>query len=242
MRVLITRPRGDAEALAAQIHALGHTTLIEPLIDIVFADGPALDLTGAQALLFTSANGARAAARRTTDRTIRILAVGRATGAEARALGFTRVSESTGEGVETFAHTVREQLNPTQGALLHITGTATAGDLKGALEPAGFAVRTEQLYDARPADALSAPFTTELTAGRIDAVTFFSPRTAERFVTLIRAAGLAPPCENVTALALSDAVANALAPLRFRKILAAAHPNAAALLDLLKQVPPDAAL
>jgi len=236
MRILITRPRSDAEVLAVQLHALGHTTLIEPLIDIVFADGPALDLTGLQALLFTSANGARAAARRTTDRTIRVLAVGRATGAEARALGFMRVSESTGEGVETFAHTVREQLNPAHGTLLHITGTVMAGDLKGALEPSGFVVHTEQLYDARPADALSAPFTAELTAGRIDAATFFSPRTADRFVTLIKAAGLTLPCEKITALALSDAVAKALAPLRFRKILTAAHPNTAALLDLLKQV------
>ncbi len=236
MHVVITRPRGDAEALAAQLHAFGHTTLIEPMIDIVFADGPALDLAGVQALLFTSANGARAAARRTMDRAIRVLAVGRATGAEARALGFTRVSESTGEGVETFAHTVREQLNPAQGTLLHVTGTATAGDLRGALTPAGFVVRTEQLYDARAADSLSAAFTAALTADRIDAATFFSPRTAEHFVTLIRTARLEKPCEKIAALALSDAVAKALAPLRFRKILAAAHPNTDALLDRLAQV------
>ena len=236
MRVLVTRPLSDAEELAERLHARGHTTFIEPLIDIVFREGTALDLDGVQALLFTSANGARAAARRTIERTIRVLAVGPATGAEARAVGFTNVSESSGEGIDALALTVRKQLNPARGTLLHGTGTATAGDMKVALQPSGFTVRTEQLYDARAADSLSRTFTAELTAGRIDAATFFSPRTADRFVTLIRAAKLEAPCEKITALALSDAVANALAPLRFRKVLVAMHPNAAALLDLLKQV------
>jgi len=236
MRVLVTRPLSDAEDLAERLHALGHTTFIEPLIDIAFSEGPALDLGGVQALLFTSANGARAAARRTIERTIRVLAVGPATGAEAKALGFTRVGESTGEGVDALAHTVRKQLNPAQGTLLHVTGTVAAGDLKAALAPSGFTVRTEQLYDARAANHLSVSLTAELTAGCIDAATFFSPRTAEQFVTLIRAASLEAPCEKIAALALSGAVANALAPLHFRKVLAAMHPNAAALLDLLKQV------
>lgn len=235
MHVLITRPLSDAKELAERLHARGHTTLIEPLISIVFDEGAALDLDGVQALLFTSANGARAAAGRTIERAIPALAVGPATGAVARALGFTHVSESTGDGVDALALSVGKQLNPAQGTLLHITGTATAGDLKAALEPSGFTVRTQQLYDAHTADSFSRAFTAELTAGRIDVATFLSPRTADRFVTLIRAASLESPCEKITALALSDAVANALAPLRFRKVLVAKQPNAAALLDLLNQ-------
>lgn len=236
MRVLVTRPRADAETLAERIHALGHTTFIEPLIDIVFDDGPDLDLSGVQALLLTSANGARAAAHRTTERAIRVLAIGAATGAEARALGFSRISESTGEGVDAMAQSVREHLNPAHGTLLHVAGTATAGDLKSALAPAGFAVRVEPLYEARAADGLSDSLTAEIAAGRLDAATFFSPRTADGFVTLIRAAKLEGSCDKIAALTLSDAVAKALTPLRFRKVLVAAHPNAAALLDLLKQV------
>lgn len=236
MRVLVTRPLSDAEEFAERLHALGHTTFIEPLIDIAFSTSAPLDLAGVQALLFTSANGARAAAGRTTERTIPVLAVGPATGAVASALGFTRVIESSGEGVDALAQTVRKQLNPAQGTLFHVTGTVTAGDLKGALATFGFEVRTLQLYDARAADRLTEAVTAELTAGRIDAATFFSPRTADRFVTLIRTENLEALCEKVAALALSDAVANALAPLHFRKVLVAAHPNAAALLDLLKQV------
>jgi uroporphyrinogen-III synthase len=235
MHVLITRPRGDAEMLAKHLHALGHTTIIEPLIAITFADGPPLGLNGVQAILLTSANGARAAAGRIVERDTHVLAVGPATAAEATALGFTRVTQSTGEGVDALAKTVCDTLKPSGGTLVHITGTATAGDLASALAPAGFTVRTEQMYCDRAATGFSNAFTRDLTSGRINAATFFSPRTAATFVTLIHAAKRDADCANVTALALSETVAAALRPLHFRRVLAAAQPNTAALLDLLKQ-------
>ncbi|MBP6011416.1 MAG: uroporphyrinogen-III synthase [Alphaproteobacteria bacterium] len=231
MRVLVTRPRHDAEAFAALLHARGHTTIIEPLIDIDFRSGPPLDLKGVQAIALTSANGARATAARTPARDIRIIAVGPATAAEAKVLGFRNVDESPGEGVNGLAAHIAATLKPTAGAILHATGTVTAGDLKAAL-PA-FTVRTAQIYEAHAAQTLSGAVTTELTAGLIDAVTLFSPRTATLFATLIQNTGLEPACGRVQALCLSAAVANALAPLAFRRVQTAEKPTAAALLDLL---------
>jgi uroporphyrinogen-III synthase len=234
MRLLLTRPRADAEALAARIHALGHTTIIEPLIDITDKEGPDLDLKGVQALVFTSANGARTAAKRTQDRALTVLAVGPATAETARALGFTRVDVSTGEGVEGLARHIPTILKPANGALLHVTGTVTAGDLKRSLAPQGFVVRTEQLYEARAAESLSGALTAELSAGLLDGALFFSPRTAALFSDLICAAGLASHCAGMRAFALSEAVANALAPLAFREIAVARTPTADAVLDLIE--------
>lgn len=236
MRVLITRPLEDAGPLAARLQALGHTTLVEPLIDIVFTDGPEVDLTGVQTLLFTSANGARAAARRTSARNAPVLAVGPATAAAARSLGFANVTESTGEGVEGLAATIRATRDPKAGALLHIAGTVTAGDLKASLAPQGFAVRVERLYEARAAQNLSGALAAELEGGLIDAALFFSPRTADLFVALIRAANLESACAKMRALALSPAVAKALSPLPFRVVETAAHPTADALLARLAPV------
>lgn len=233
MRVLITRPRADAEALATKLHALGHTAFVEPLIDIALADGPLLDLIGVQALLFTSANGVRAAARRSPERARPVLAVGPTTAAEAKTQGFADVRESNGEGVEGLAHFAQATLNPSHGTLLHITGSVSAGDLMTSLAPKGFSVRTERLYDAKQAETLTGALAAELGASQIDAAMFFSPRTAAIFVTLIRTANLEPACTTVTALALSQAVADALKPLAFREIRIAAHANAQAMLDLL---------
>lgn len=232
MHVLITRPRLDAEPLAARLHALGHTTIIEPLFNIVFRDGAPLELQGVQALVFTSANGARAAARRMQERALPVLAVGPTTAAAAREQGFPNVSESAGEGVDGLAEHIRATVEPGKGALLHPTGTVTAGDLKAALGPFGFIVRKDEIYEAHAAEALSGALTAELTAELVGAAMFFSPRTAGLFAALVGSASLAPACRAVAALALSDAVANALAPLAFRRLLVASKPTADAMLDL----------
>ncbi|MFM9865571.1 MAG: uroporphyrinogen-III synthase [Micropepsaceae bacterium] len=230
MRVLVTRPRADAEPFATRLHALGHTTIVEPLIDIVLLDGPALDLTGVQALAFTSANGARAAAHRTRERNVPVVAVGPATAAEAKTLGFANVSESSGEGVEGLNRHIQATLDPAAGPILHVTGTVTAGDLKSTLTAAGFTARTGRLYEARAAESLSGALTAELSANLVDAATFFSPRTATLFATLIEAENLASACRSMTAVALSQAVANALHPLAFREIRAASLPTTEAML------------
>lgn len=234
MRVLVTRPRADAEAFAAHLRALGHTTFIEPLIDIAFLDGPPLDLEGVQALAFTSANGARAAARRTANRSIPVLAVGPATAAEAKAQGFTSVSQSTGEGVEGLSRHIRATCGPANGSIVHLTGTVTAGDLKADLGAHEFTVRTERIYEARAADGVTGALKAELSAGLIDAAAFFSPRTASLFAALIGAENLAPACRGMTALALSTAVANALHPLEFLHLRIAREPTTDAMLALLQ--------
>ncbi|MCH7833368.1 MAG: uroporphyrinogen-III synthase, partial [Proteobacteria bacterium] len=56
MRLLITRPREDAEPLAALLGERGIETALEPLMSIIDSDTPDPDLSGVQALLITSAN------------------------------------------------------------------------------------------------------------------------------------------------------------------------------------------
>lgn len=230
VHILVTRPRADAVAFSTRLHALGHTTIVEPLIDIAYLDGPTLDLTGVQALAFTSANGARAAARRTSERAIPVIAVGRATAAEAKALRFTNVSESTGEGVDGLSRHIVATLKPGAGSILHPTGTVTAGDLKASLTAAGFTARTERIYEAHAAETLSGALIAELAANLVDTVTFFSPRAATLFAVLIEAENLASACRSMTAVVMSGAVANALQPLAFREIRIAAEPTADAML------------
>ena len=88
MRVLLTRPRPDSEALAARLAAYGVDTLIEPLLTIVPAGKEEPNLAGVQALVVTSANGARALGRvrtRPDGPAFPVYAVGAASAAAARA-------------------------------------------------------------------------------------------------------------------------------------------------------------
>ena len=103
-----------AQALAAR----GIDSLIEPLLGIEPVPGAAVDPTGLQGLLVTSANGARAVARLLPDRSLPVWAVGDSSARAARALGFEHV-ESAGGDVETLADLVQARVDPSAGALLH---------------------------------------------------------------------------------------------------------------------------
>jgi uroporphyrinogen-III synthase len=233
MRVLVTRPEADAAALVAALEARGHEALVQPLLTIEPAvPEPPLDLAGVQALLFTSANGVRAFADVSRERGLPVFAVGDASAEAARAAGFAKV-ESAGGDVEDLARLVKGRLEPGAGPLLHGAGGSLAGDLKGELEGAGFEVRRSVLYKAEPVRELSGSVRAALSEGRLDAVLFFSPRTAKTFVRLVAGHGLAAACERCQAVCLSAAVAANLGALSWRGIRTAAEANQQALLACL---------
>ena len=194
LRALVTRPEEDAAPLAAALAERGIDVTLEPLLTIRPLPEAPIDLTGVQALLFTSANGVRSFAELASARALAswrelpAFAVGNATAAAAHSVGFTRVDSADGD-VAALAKLVTERLDPKAGPLFHAAGSAVAGDLAGLLEQAGFALRREMLYEARPADQLSPATVTNLANGWFDLVLFFSPRTAATFATLVRAAG-----------------------------------------------------
>jgi uroporphyrinogen-III synthase len=233
LHVLVTRPRPDAVALAAELERRGHSVLQQPLLEIEIDANIPLDLDGAQALLFTSANGVRAFVARSGRRDLPVYAVGDATAGEARAQEFGAV-ESAGGAVEDLAALVRGKAEPEGGALLHVSGSAVAGDLSGLLTSDGFAVRREQLYTARTVTRIDAAVRAALSAGTLDAVLFFSPRSATAFANLVQAAEIGDACENLTAVCLSDAVAAALAPNSWRTVTVAARPNQESLIASLE--------
>lgn len=237
MRVLVTRPREDAAGLVAALAARGHDALVEPLLTIVPRD--AVDWPPgherAQALLVTSANGVRAFARADRRRGLPVFAVGDASAAAARGLGFDAVASAAGT-VEDLAALVAARVDRARGPLLHPAAGALAGDLQGALAAAGFEVLRVVLYDARPVSALSPEAARAIGEGAVDAVALFSPRTAAAFAGLVAAAGLKAACAGIAAVCLSDAVAAALGGTPWRRVAVAAHPDQSALLAAIDEV------
>ncbi len=232
MRLLLTRPQEDARQLAESLSARGHEVVLEPLLQIRWHDDASLDLDGVQAVLLTSANGARALARRTARRDASVLAVGDATARAARAAGFADVVSADGD-VDTLAALARRRHDPQAGALLHVCASAVAGDLAGALDAAGFEMRRAVLYEAEPARAFSPAGRAAIADAGLDGVLLFSPRTAAGFVRLIQAERLDNCCRRLTMFALSPAVAEAAAALPWGSRRIAAKPRQDALLALL---------
>ena len=233
MRVLITRPEREATTLATALSQRGHVPVIAPLFRLEILHPPAdfaASLAACQAVLLTSANGARALAEASEQRGRPILAVGDTTATTAEGLGFTAVASAAGDGA-ALVELVRKRLDPKDGPLVHVCGADQALDLVAALSHDGFEVRRFVLYDARAEGALPDSARAALQARALDAATFFSPRAAAGFAALLSKAGLVDSVRDITAIAISPAALAPLAKLPFKATVAAARPTRQAVLD-----------
>ena len=229
MRLLLTRPRDDAEALVGPLAALGIETLVEPLLCIRDRDAPPPDLARVQAILATSANGIRALARRSDDRGLPVYAVGDATARAARAAGYGLVESAAGTA-EDLARLAGARLDADAGALLHVAGETVAGDLGGLITGAGFAYRRHVLYEAAPAERFTDAAARAIAQGEVDGVVFFSPRTVAIFVSLAQAHELTEAGPGMVAYCLSPAVAERARWVKWRRVVTAAWPDQEALI------------
>ncbi len=232
MRILLTRPREDAEGFAARLADCGVESLIVPLMDVVFHHDVALNMDGLAAILLTSANGARALAALSAERAVPVIAVGPATARAAREAGFT-VAAVAGGDVVRLAETVQENLDPVDGDLLHVSGSVVAGDLAGRLGDAGYTVRRATAYSARAADQLPGEAAAALAGGSLAGAAFFSPRSAALFARLVANAALGGTLLPLAGYCLSEAVARELSRPPWGALHVAPRPDGEALAGLI---------
>jgi uroporphyrinogen-III synthase len=218
LRVAITRASPDAEGTAERLKAMGAAPVIAPLLTIVPRAFNA-NVEDAQALLLTSAAGARAFPGERSAHAKPVFTVGDATADAARAAEFTDVRSADGD-VGALAALVKDALHPSAGKLIHICGEHVAGDLAGALAAAGFSVERRIAYAARTATQIPSALLQPL-----DVVLFHSARAAETFVRLG-----APNAEQLTAACISATVASAASYARWGRIVVATAPREDALL------------
>lgn len=215
MRLLVTRPEPDAMKLGAVLEEAGHEAIVEPLLRVSFGRADPVELEGAQALIATSRNALRAlkaSPALAEARRLPLFAVGRATAAEARALGFEVVITGAGTAAELVAHIV-SALDPATGLLVYLAGDTLATDLKGELEAHGFRVLQPVVYRMLPATTFADNTVQQLAEGEIDGVILMSPRTAAIYVGLVRKHGLTRGVLAMPHFCLSAAVARRLEPL-----------------------------
>ncbi len=232
MRILITRPAEDSAVIAARLAAMGHEGVVAPLLTPRFDDSPQLDFFAVQAVLITSANGVRAFVRVSRRRDIPVFAVGPQTAAVARQAGFMDVRNADGD-VHALAACAARWAKPDAGALVHVCSHEAPSRLTTLLARAGFVAGALRLYRMEVAATLPDTARVELERGGLDAAMFFSPRSAGVFRDLLlrQDEKLAAP---LCALCISTNTVKALAPLTFKTVRVAAHPNQDAMLALVE--------
>jgi uroporphyrinogen-III synthase len=229
MLVLVTRPREQAEATARLLRAAGHEVLIDPILDIRPLPPPRVEPGEVAALAITSANAASALAELPAD--LPVFAVGEATAEAARAAGRRIVEAAAGDG-SALAGLIRRSVAH-GGVVLHLCGRDVREGLEAGLVAAGYAYRQAPVYEAIPSPALATETVDAIRGRRLNAILFYSPRSATLFADKVAAAGLAQHLSPVLAVCLSEAVAAGLAGLPFRAVRVAAARDQKALLRCL---------
>jgi uroporphyrinogen-III synthase len=222
--VWITRAEPGASATAERLRALDLEPLVSPVLEVRPLDA-AIELQGAAALAFTSANAVRAFAARTPARALPVFAVGEATAQTARDAGFAAIESGAKTGDGDVAALARLITARRPGLVLNPTAAEPAADLAALLRPAGVPVRTVALYEtvpAEPAQALAA-------LNSIRSALVHSPKAARRLAGLLDAAALA----RLNFACISEAVARPLVEAGARRTRVAASPTDAALLKLV---------
>ncbi len=205
--LLLTRPRAQARAFAAALESAlpgRFRPVIAPVLCIapVAAD---IDLDGAQALLFTSANGVEVFAERSAERRLPAWCVGAMTAQAARTAGFA--TRSADGDVGALAALVIREARRGSGDFVHVRGRHAAGDLTGRLRAAGVPARALELYDQSPC-SLTREARDLLAAGGVDVLTAFSPRSAALLAHEAQAAGWDLGAATLVALSAAASAAH----------------------------------
>ena len=223
--VWVTRARPGADATAGRLGALNIEAVVEPLLEVRPTPDAAIDLTDVSAIAFTSANAVAAFAERSTERAIRVFAVGDATASAARAQRFGNVLSARGD-VAALASALTARRRELPGVVLYPAAAEPAQDLAGALEAVGLPVRQVTLYETVVLEP-SAALVERLP--QIDSVLLHSAKAAKALAAFLKI----HPSPGLTAFCLSRQVGRSLARSGLARVIGAESPNEAALLALL---------
>ena len=233
MRLLVTRPKADAERTALALRARGHDAVVAPLLQIEPVADAEIGAGPWMAILVTSANAAAIAGHKRFSqlRALPVFAVGDRSAQAMRAVGFADVISADGD-VDDLVQLVAGRIKR-KASLLYLAGADRSGDLAGNLCTRGFAVGTAIIYRAAAAGALL-PAVVAAVADGVDGVLHFSRRSGAAYVDALRATGLDEAgLKKPAQFCLSARVAELLAHGGASDIRIASEPTEAALLELI---------
>lgn len=214
-RCLITRPIEDAKRSAEIAIDRGYEVICEPLMHIIYRPFPIPAVNSS--LLFTSANGVRSFINTVHSRDFKVYAVGNATAHEASEAGFKNVYKANGS-VDLLFKLILE-IGDKNSSYYHICGEHARGNLAEDLRNQGYKAERMTAYTGSAVSEFSKTTLDAIRENKIDTVVFFSPRTVEIFVTLLRKHTLESQMNNMAFICVSNATAERLGGIEEKNII-----------------------
>jgi uroporphyrinogen-III synthase len=233
--VLITRPQPSASQTAAVFRKAGFKTLIEPLLEIVHSENLSHDLKKYQAVVVTSAMAIRILAQLSKKREIPLWCVGRVSCEMAKRLGYKNIYYSEGnENAHSLFLTIKKELNPKDGPIFYAAADITRVDLEKLLTECNFEVNREVIYQSKMKHEFSSKIKMFLEQESKGAVTFYSRRTYEAFLSVCEKERIQFAFDRFIALSLSEVISAEVEKLPWLQVITAS--TTAQLIVNLKRV------
>lgn len=234
MQVLITRAREEAVRTAQKLTKRGHQAIVSPVLEMN-ATGATWPQGVVDALVATSAQAfellklAPEWPLPEAKRLLPLFLVGEKTASAARARGFSGPLSLAADAKELAGLFMARHAQPAR--TLYLAGRDRKPDLEARLREAGSVIETLEVYEAQAATDMSRDAIDGLRSGTINAVLHYSRRSAEIFLRLAEAAGLAT--RSLLHAAISEDAAQPLRDAGLPLIAIAAEPKENSLLALL---------
>ena len=243
IRVVLTRPQAQSEALARQLRELGARVGLLPCIEIAAIDANDARLRQIVRkapfdwIFFTSRNAVQIFRDKLCQHglelptNIRIAAIGSATARVAAALGFTVHFTARAKSATAFA----EQFVQTQPQAKHVLYPASVlaqSQMESVLSAKGITVTRIDLYTTRP--AVTASQARNVLCNHPDFIVFFSPSAVEAFWGAI-SQNPKPAIGAARCVAIGETTAAALQRHGLAQPLVAETPSGAAVINCLLQ-------
>lgn len=233
--IVIARTIENSADLVQAVEGLGFTPLVEPVLAIDYVDNGWPEIAAGRTLIFTSANGVRAFARKSDERDYLVYTVGRNTAEEARKCGFGLIESAEGT-VEDLAELLLDAPQTALRSPIYIHGEDVSQDLPAILLQKGLKIEKFTGYKANSAQNLSINLLKALDDRAVRGIMFFSARGGRAFSELVEQYGRMRRLRATKALCLSESVLKSVSVLPFQQTLVADRPDRYGMMRLLEQI------
>ncbi len=207
MTILITRPLAAAKRTEQAFQLAGLKTWIDPVLTITPLPST-IDSAAYDAIITTSTNGVESFAALTQHHDIPTFCAGAASAAIACELGFTSVFHPTAPGAKGLITLIKQ--SPFK-RFAYIRGEVVKINIADALANIeGIHIDTYITYKTLPTTGWTDETIALFHAKKITAITFYSEHSARVTLDLLRKHNLSDYTPSVTALCLSEAIADVL--------------------------------
>lgn len=224
-RVLVTRPEPDNLDTCARLEALNLFTVAEPLMVRQNLDTGLPNPNGFGAMVLTSANALRALKERGELQKyidLPVFSVGEKTAQAAKNAGFRNIQTANGDAASLIDLLKQQEF---KNSLFYPSAKTISVDIAAALAPSGVLVITSPVYKMSAVNTLSDETVQNLQAGNINAIMFYSRRTAQIFCDVMTAKLSNDRRAALTMMCLSENVAMPLLGAKFPRIALSDYPS-----------------